>query len=102
MNPNDAKLEAIYDAALELSPEEREIYVARACGNDPELRQRIDRLLKAFDRAGNFLTRGNTPKASVPAVDSQGAQQMHGATGSNEPTKLQAPFTELTEGPGTV
>jgi WD40 repeat protein/tRNA A-37 threonylcarbamoyl transferase component Bud32 len=57
MSASHQKLEAIFDAALELSGEEREIYLARACAGNPELRQRIERLLHASDRVGQFLTR---------------------------------------------
>ncbi|HEY1376211.1 MAG TPA: hypothetical protein VGF55_05425, partial [Gemmataceae bacterium] len=34
---------------------ERAAYLDRACAGDPALRQRVDALLAAFDRAGTFL-----------------------------------------------
>ncbi|MCI0539779.1 MAG: serine/threonine protein kinase [Verrucomicrobiales bacterium] len=60
MSDNRLKLEAIFDAALELSGPEREIYLARVCGEDTQLRQQVEKLLRALDRAGDFLTRGES------------------------------------------
>jgi eukaryotic-like serine/threonine-protein kinase len=45
----------IFDAALDLAPNERSAYLARACADDVELRQRVERLLEAHDRPGSFL-----------------------------------------------
>src|SRR5689334_22855862 len=67
MSASQQKLEAIFDAALELSPAERELYLARSCGQDAELRQQVDKLLRALDRAGNFLTHQEpTPIGEAP------------------------------------
>src|SRR5207249_11892474 len=43
--------ETIVDAALELPPEERAAYVARACGADARLRELVEALLRAHRRA---------------------------------------------------
>src|SRR5215207_6069669 len=42
---------AVVDAALELPPEERAGYVARACGEDAELRAEVEQLLRACEQA---------------------------------------------------
>ncbi|HWY29996.1 MAG TPA: serine/threonine-protein kinase [Candidatus Acidoferrum sp.] len=45
----------IFAEALEQPAEERAAYVDRSCGGDWELCQRVKKLLKAHDRAGDFL-----------------------------------------------
>jgi eukaryotic-like serine/threonine-protein kinase len=57
MTQEPDKLQAIFDAALELTGSERAIYLARACGDDPRLRDQVEKLLRAIDRAGGFLAR---------------------------------------------
>src|SRR5262245_29621840 len=61
------KLEAIFGAALELEGAARQGYLAEACGADQPLRQEVERLLKNFERAGQFLTRGGTALESATA-----------------------------------
>ncbi len=56
MSRANDRLEAIFDAAVELSGPDRELYLARACEGDAQLRQRVEKLLRALDRAGGFLT----------------------------------------------
>jgi serine/threonine protein kinase/tetratricopeptide (TPR) repeat protein len=52
----------IFVAALEIdNPADRHDYLATACGSDTALRGRVDRLLNALGRAGNFL---QTPPAA--------------------------------------
>ena len=49
-------VKSIFLAAIELtSVEEREAYLNRECGNDTELRNRIESLLRAHEEAGGFL-----------------------------------------------
>ncbi len=49
-------IESIFLAALEKgSPAERGAYLDQACGDDPELRRHVERLLEAHPRAGGFL-----------------------------------------------
>ena len=57
MDPRKQRIEAIFGAALELTtPEQREVYLARACGDDTALRLEIEQLIQAYDKAGSFLT----------------------------------------------
>jgi eukaryotic-like serine/threonine-protein kinase len=47
---------AIFITALEKDdPAERAAFLDQACANDPPLRQRIERLLKAHEPADSFL-----------------------------------------------
>jgi WD40 repeat protein/serine/threonine protein kinase len=45
----------LFEAALELPPEQRVAYLDGACGGDAALRQRLEALLCKHDRAGGFL-----------------------------------------------
>jgi len=47
--------DTILDAALDLETGERPGFVDRACDGDPELRALVHRLLRAFERSGDFL-----------------------------------------------
>src|ERR1022692_4606120 len=46
---------AIFDAAIELPPEQRAAYVQEACAGDDTLRQRVEALLRAHEWAGTFM-----------------------------------------------
>jgi hypothetical protein len=49
-------IETIFFAALEKqSPDERARYLQEVCGTDTELRSRIDRMLNAHPKVGEFL-----------------------------------------------
>jgi WD40 repeat protein/serine/threonine protein kinase len=68
--------QAIFTAALQEDPEKRAAYLDQACGADPELRQRVEKLLDAHERAGSFLKQ---PAAAVTDA-----------------------YRPISEGPGTV
>src|SRR5882724_11898284 len=53
----------VFGEALQLSVGERSAYLEHACGADAELRQRVERLLKAHDHARDFLE--NPPAEAV-------------------------------------
>ncbi len=60
-------VKSIFDEAAEIaSPEARAAYLERCCGGDPELRDKIDALLRALDEAGSFLE-------ACPNLDATGA-----------------------------
>ena len=46
---------AIFTEALKVSAQERDAFLARACGGDEDLRRRLEAILKAYDQLGNFL-----------------------------------------------
>jgi len=45
----------IFTAALKVSPQERDAFLARLCGGDENLQRKVEALLRAYDRLGNFL-----------------------------------------------
>ena len=49
------QIKEVYDRALDLSREEREGFLAEACGGDDDLRREIESLLAAHEDAGTFL-----------------------------------------------
>ena len=46
---------AIFTEALKLPPREHEAFLERSCGSDEELRRKVEALLRAHGRLGNFL-----------------------------------------------
>jgi len=60
---------AIFDAALELPPEQRAAYLEKACANETALRERIESLLRASEGTSTYLD-SPAPEARV----SSGAQ----------------------------
>src|SRR5262245_13585023 len=48
-------VETLFFAALDKSPEERAAFLDDACGQDAEMRRRVERLLDAHARVGTFL-----------------------------------------------
>jgi eukaryotic-like serine/threonine-protein kinase len=66
------RAEKLFHAALELSPEARRAFLDKACSEDTELRNQIERLLSQDEQAGSFLEK--------PAL--AGAADMPGARGS--------------------
>jgi hypothetical protein len=50
---------AIFDAAMELPPEQRAAHLDHACGEDAALRQRMESLLKADESSCGFLDSPN-------------------------------------------
>ncbi len=59
-----AKVKEIYSAVLDVSPDEREAYLCRTCGDDAELRNELNSLL-AFE--GTFDSIIDTPPDSLAA-----------------------------------
>jgi serine/threonine protein kinase len=63
MTPANPSLDTLFCAAVEIaSADDRTAFLARACGSDAELRARVEKLVAAHFRAGNFLA------APVPAA----------------------------------
>ena len=58
------QIKEIYDRALDLRDEEREGFLAEACGGDDDLRREVESLLAAHDDAGTFL---QSPAVEVAA-----------------------------------
>lgn len=49
------QLKSIFQAVLELKPDERAAVVTKACAGDAGLRNRVDQLLASHDESGDFL-----------------------------------------------
>jgi eukaryotic-like serine/threonine-protein kinase len=48
-------VEQLFEAALALKPTEREAFLGQVCGDDPELRRKVEELLIEDKNAGSFL-----------------------------------------------
>ena len=58
---SDPDLElAIFTEALKVPPQEHDAFLDRKCGDDKELRRRLEGLLRAHDRVGDFLEKPPT------------------------------------------
>ena len=58
------RADAVFDAALDVAPDDRAAFVDRACGDDMELRDDVERLLRAHAKSEAFL---DTPAADFIA-----------------------------------
>src|SRR5579862_1868217 len=63
MNDSPERDMAVFTEALQLPASERTTYLERVCGPDLDLRIRVEELLRAYERSGDFL---NEPAAKVP------------------------------------
>jgi serine/threonine protein kinase len=67
----------LFEAALEVPPEDRAAHLDRICGTDPAVRQRLENLLRKHDQAKGFLETA-TPEfartGNVRAVQGAGRQ----------------------------
>src|SRR6185369_12717654 len=66
MSESHQREAAIFDAAMELPPEQRAAHLERACAGDAALRQRIESLLKACESKCDFLDSPTDAVAAVP------------------------------------
>jgi serine/threonine protein kinase len=57
MASQEQTVEQLFGAALDRRPEDRRVFLDRVCAGSPELRQRVEELLLADERAGSFLER---------------------------------------------
>jgi serine/threonine-protein kinase len=49
------EVERLYNAALELEPAQRALFLAKACAGDQSLRAEVESLLAHGDQAGSFI-----------------------------------------------
>jgi hypothetical protein len=83
MSVNRDREEEIFDAARELAAHERAAYLAKRCGEDADLRQRIEGMLAADAAAGDFLKTHNAPSPTVILADA--SRSPSGFPGQNDP-----------------
>src|SRR5262245_18720048 len=55
MSDAEQREEAVFEAALKLSADERAAYLDKTCAGDADLRRRVEILLGAFERADGFM-----------------------------------------------
>ena len=65
MNPAKEHELAVFEAALQLPVEQRAAYLEKACGADGDLRRRLDDLLGAAERVGDFMQQPAVPEPAV-------------------------------------
>src|SRR5262249_3894351 len=79
--------ETIFAAALDLPPDDRPAFLAKACGNDSALRKRVDGLLTASEQAGEFMAR---PAVAAAHPADSGTQLLDGNSTPNDVTVTRA------------
>ena len=88
MARQEQTVEQLFGAALDRRPEDRRAFLDRACAGAPELKQRVEELLLADERAGSFLERplpdspAARPETPEPNLEGNGGSADHGAFGS--------------------
>jgi hypothetical protein len=65
MSEDPARAVAIFTEALQHPVVERRAFLDRACAGDDELRRKVEALLRAHDRLGNFM---EPPPPGSPAM----------------------------------
>src|SRR5581483_11310198 len=58
------EVKALFEAALALHGEERELFVKHSCAGNVALREEVETLLASYEETGEFL---ENPIASVPS-----------------------------------
>ena len=53
--------ETVFEAAVQLPRDQRNVYLDKACAGDADLRRRVDVLIGAFERAGDFMKEAAMP-----------------------------------------
>ena len=59
------QIDSLFDAALDLEPNERDAFLDTSCGSDDELQARVRTLLDAHERSSGFL---QSPAVELAAV----------------------------------
>ena len=81
MSSPEPNTKDIFAEALRLTnPAERAAYLARACAGNPALRQDVESLLAAYDKAGDFLGQGCPLTALRALAASMMAREAPGQT----------------------
>src|ERR1051326_7283961 len=72
VHPHEREI-ALLEAALDLPTDQSEAYLAQACPDDPDLLQRIRKLLLAEKKEADFLTPITPgPAPTLPAIEKPG------------------------------
>ena len=73
MSDQHDRVEEILSRTLELEPNDRLAFLAEACGDDHELRDKVESVLRAADEAQGFME-GKTAVQEVPVTEGPGSQ----------------------------
>ena len=68
MNPDPKQAAELFERALDFTLAERPAYLAGACGNDVNLRKRVESLLAAHEQKSGFLPGEGDTTLSTPTV----------------------------------
>jgi serine/threonine-protein kinase len=79
-----SRVSAIFDAAVELTPQRRAAFLAQACGEDSDLRAEVERLLVEEER-----TKGLRDEPVVPSP--AGSRKHNGDGAASQATKRLSP-----------
>src|SRR5688572_20614973 len=79
MSASRDREEEIFDAARELAAHERAAYLAKRCGEDADLRQRIEGMLEADAAAGEFFKTHDAPSSTAILSDASLSPSMEKA-----------------------
>lgn len=55
MNDEAGREVAVFTEAIKIPLQDRAAFLEKACRSDEHLRRKVEALLKAYDRIGNFL-----------------------------------------------
>ncbi|HEY3243821.1 MAG TPA: serine/threonine-protein kinase, partial [Phycisphaerae bacterium] len=84
----------IFNDALDLPPHERAAFVARACSNDPVLRERVLHLLKVLESGADFLAAATVnPGHAGPRIAGSSLGDESAAGGPGESRVQPGPFS---------
>src|SRR5258705_2934390 len=75
------QIDKLFDAALEREPEERVAFLDEACAGDDVMRNKVEALLTAHDKAGSFIERPAMEVEARGIAGDQGNKEEGLATG---------------------
>ncbi|MCB1125095.1 MAG: serine/threonine protein kinase [Verrucomicrobiae bacterium] len=86
MSASDDRLERLFEQILDLpTGKARHAFLDEACGGDPSLRDQVERLIRANDRAGLFLDGQSVPSPSeldCETAETDGQEGVRGRIGN--------------------
>src|SRR5262245_55588102 len=79
MSPKNDNVETLFHQALKFQPAERRAFLVGACGDNEELRRRLEELLKAEEDAGGFLPQAPHEKVTLEVEPQSGEEERIGS-----------------------
>ena len=61
MNDDVDRKIAVFTETIKVPRQDRAAFLDKACGDDEDLRRKVEALLRAYDRIGNFLENTGGP-----------------------------------------